>query len=369
MSVKNQKFDFGITALAGARIGVFRYLLKKYGVEKKYISKYRLSAFVSVISSFFGVFDGIVYYFKAKPANLKDPVFIIGHWRSGTTFLHNLMCTDPTVGFTTTYQSVFPNNIFAFQWLFKFFIKKLMPERRPIDNVLLGADFPQEDEFALNNEIPFSFYNWWYFPKKTEEIANEYLFGTSADPKDIINWKNNFRRFVIRSLMNTKGKRFVSKNPPHTARIKYLLGLYPNAKFIYIDRNPYEVIHSTFAFYKGVLPGIQLQDIDDEKLMKDIIWVYKGLYEKYEKDKFKIPSCNLMEIRYSDLTNDPKNIVKAIYSDLLKDDYSRISSSMDQFLGKQNHKLKEYNFGVDFLKNVNKHLSKIIEKQGYILKN
>jgi len=169
--------------------------------------------------------------------------------------------------------------------------------------------------------------------------------------------------------MNTKGKRFVSKNPPHTARIKYLLDLYPNAKFIYIDRNPYEVISSTFAFYKGVLPGIQLQNIDEEKLMQDILWVYKGLYEKYQKDKIKIPSENLLEIKYSDLIKNPKSTVKKIYKDLLKDDYSRTSSNVDHFLSNQNHKLKEYIFGDDFLKNVNKDLSVIIEKQGYILKN
>jgi hypothetical protein len=369
MSAKNQKFDFGITALAGARIGVFRYLLKKYGVEKKYRSKYRLSIFVSGISSFFGIFDRVVYFFKSKPSDLEDPVFIIGHWRSGTTFLHNLMCTDPNAGFATTYQSVFPNNIFAFQWFFKFFIKKLIPERRPVDNVILDVDFPQEDEFALNNEIPFSFYNWWYFPKKTRDIANEYLFGTTTNPKDIINWENNYRRFVIRSLINTEGKRFISKNPPHTARIEYLLDLYPHAKFIYIDRNPYEVIHSTFAFYKGVLPGIQLQDIDEGKIMQDILWVYKRLYEKYEKDKLKIPAGNLMEIKYVNLINDPKDIVKKIYKNLIKDDYSKISSNLDHFLGKQNHRLKEYNFKEDYLKNVNKDLANIIEKQGYSLKN
>jgi len=369
MSTKDQKFDFGITALAGARIGVFRFLSKKYGVEKEYRSKWRLSLLVSIISSFFGIFDRIAYYLKAKPTNLKDPVFIIGHWRSGTTFLHNLMCSDPHTGFTTTYQTIFPNNIFAFRWLFKFFIKKIMPERRPVDNVLLDADFPQEEEFALNNEIPFSFYNWWYFPKKTKDIADEYLFGNTASTKDVLDWKNNFKRFVMRSLMNTKGKRFVSKNPPHTARIKYLLDLYPNAKFIYIDRNPYEVIRSTFAFYKGVLPGIQLQDIDDEKLMKDIIWVYKGLYKKYQNDKIEIPPGNLIEIKYSDLLKDPRNIVKVIYNDLLKDSYTRIIPDLDRFLSNQNHKLKDYTYKDDFLKNINIHLSKIIEKQGYSLKN
>ena len=369
MSGNNKKFNFAITALAGARFGLYLALTNKYGVDKKYRTKWLLSGLVSLISSFFGLFDRMVYYFKDKPKNIKEPVFILGHWRSGTTLLHNLMCLDPDAGFTTTYQTVFPNNIFAFQWLFKFFIKKMMPKRRPVDNVLLDADFPQEEEFALNNEIPFSFYNWWFFPKRTRDIANEYLLGKTTDPKQVEDWKDNYNHFVKRSMLNTKGSRFVSKNPPNTARIEYILDLYPKARFIYIDRDPYEVIRSTFAFYKGVLPGIQLQDIDDEKLMQDILWVYKELYKKYEKDKVLIPPENLIEIGYSNLISHPKDIVENIYKDLLQDDFDRISPYLNSFLKEQNHILKDYTFTDDFLKKVNNQLSEIITKQGYRLKN
>lgn len=369
MSEKNQKFDFNITSLAGARFGVFLALSKKYGVEKKYRSKWLLSGLVSAISSIFSFFDQIVYFFKTKPTSLKEPVFILGHWRSGTTLLHNLVCEDPQAGYTTTYQTVFPNNIFAFQWLFKFFIKRLMPERRPVDNVILNADFPQEEEFAIGNEIPFSFYNWWFFPKNTKDIAYEYLLGNATDPKDLLRWKNNYKRFVMRSLLNTKGLRLISKNPPHTARVNYLLDLYPNAKFIYIHRDPYEVIRSTFAFYKGVLPGLQLQDIDDKSLLDDILWVYGKLYKKYEKDKINIPSGNFLEIKYLDLIDHPKKVVKHIYKDLLQDDFSRISSHLDEFVSNQNHKLKDYQFSSDFLKTVNTQISEIIEEQGYRVKS
>ena len=369
MLENNKKFEFAITALAGARFGLYRTLTKKYGVDKKYRTKYLLSGLVSMISSFFGLFDRMIYFFKAKPKIIKEPVFILGHWRSGTTLLHNLLCLDPQSGFSTTYQTIFPNNIFAFQWLFKFFIKRMMPKRRPVDNVLLDADFPQEEEFALNNEIPFSFYNWWFFPKKTRDIANEYLLGETSDPKEVKDWKNNYNRFVNRSMLNTKGLRFVSKNPPNTARIKYLLDLYPNARFIYIDRDPYEVIRSTFAFYKGVLPGIQLQDVNDEKLMQDILWVYKELHKKYEKEKALIPSDHLIEIGYSNLISHPKEIVQDIYKNLLQDDFNRISPYLNNFLKEQNHKLKVYKFTDAFLKKVNEQLSEVISKQGYKLRN
>lgn len=37
-----------------------------------------------------------------------DPVFILGHWRSGTTFVHNIFAQDDNFCYTTTYQTVFP---------------------------------------------------------------------------------------------------------------------------------------------------------------------------------------------------------------------------------------------------------------------
>lgn len=368
-SKDQQNFSFSITTLAGAKFSVFRFLSKKYGIEKKFKNKWKISGLVSVICTFFSVFDRFVYNLKSKPKNLKEPVFILGHWRSGTTLLHNLMCKDPEMGYTTTYQTIFPNNLFSFQWLFKLFMKKLMPDKRPVDNVSLHVDFPQEEEFALNNEIPFSFYNWWYFPKNTRAIANEYLFGKTSNNEDTENWKNNFKRFVNRCLINTNGIRFISKNPPHTARIPQLLELYPNAKFIYIHRNPYEVVRSTFAFYKSILPATQLQEIDEEVLFNDILWVYKEMIEKYEADKKSIPSENLIEIRYADLVNKPDKEIKDIYKNLLNDNYERLETNINEYLGGLNHKLKKYEYNSDFLAKVNKQLEEIIQLKGYEILN
>jgi hypothetical protein len=244
-------------------------------------------------------------------------------------------------------------------------MKSLMPDKRPVDNVKLNVDYPQEEEFALNNEIPFSFYNWWYFPKKTREIANQYLFAISTSKKEVENWKSNFKRFVFRCLINTNGIRFISKNPPHTARIPQLLDLYPNAKFIYIHRNPYEVIRSTIAFYKSILPATQLQDIDEATLISDILWVYKNLMLKYESDKELIPADNLIEITYANLVNKPDEEIKRIYKNLLNDDYMRIEKYVNEYVAGINHTLKDYKYNKDFLAQVNAELADIIVLKGY----
>jgi hypothetical protein len=364
---KGKSFDFGITTLMGARFSVLKYLLSKYGYDKKYQKKVIYSSLISLVVSLLAYADKIVFALKGKPKNLKDPVFVLGHWRSGTTFLHNLLCLDKDTAFCTTYQTVFPNNLFAFQWFFKPIMKMAMPSHRPVDNVELNPNYPQEEEFALNNEIPFSFYNWWYFPKKTRAIADEYLLDKTTSQKDWDLWSKNFKRFVQRCILNTNGRRFISKNPPHTARIPQLLKLYPNAKFIFIHRNPYEVVRSTNSFYKSILEGIKLQDIEDEQLLDDILEVYRSLIEKYYEDSNLIPEKNRFEVRYGDLVNDPKHIIKSIYQDLLQDDFTRVEKPLTAFVEGLSHQLKEYKYQPEFIEKVNAALGEIIKKQDYDL--
>lgn len=370
MAEQKRNFNFGITVLAGARYTHFKQLSKEYGVEKKYKTKWRTSLIVSLISSFFSIFDQYFFSKKTLPIKIKDPIFILGHWRSGTTFLHNLMCLDPQMSFTTTYQSIFPNNLFFFQNLFKFFMKILMPKKRPVDNVLLNADYPQEEEFALTNAYGKSFYNWWYFPKSIRKIAEKQLLGKNLTFEENELWKVNFKHYVSRTMAHSKTNRYISKNPPHTARIPQLLALYPNAKFIYIHRNPYEVIQSTFAFYKSILPGIQLQDINDKTLLDAIIWVYKNLIHKYEIDKNEIPKGNLLEVTYKNLIEDPKTVIQTIYEQLLKEDFTHIQSKTHDFIKeKKAHVLKKYLFEPDYLSLVNSELSDIIKLKGYEVLN
>lgn len=363
--MKEKKFGFPVVTLIGAKVSVFLRVTFKYGIERKYFFKWLLSLIVSVISTILSLFDRLVYSLKSPLKNQKPPVFIIGHWRSGTTLLHNLMCLDPEAGYTTTFHSVFPNNIFAFKWLFKGVMRMIIPDKRPVDNVKLDVDYPQEEEFALNNEIPFSFYNWWYFPKNTKEIAAQYLLNETTSPQDWNMWLKNYPRFVDRCIRNTNGSRFISKNPPHTARIPQLLKLYPNAKFVFIHRNPYEVVQSTYAFYKSVLTGTQLQDIDTNVVFQDILNVYRDMIGKYEMDKKLISKENLKELSYKQLTEHPKEVITQLYTDLLQDDYERIKQPLKAYLDKQSHKLKTYEFQPEFVQSVNEKLSEIIEKQGY----
>jgi hypothetical protein len=84
---------------------------------------------------------------KVDPA----PIFVLGHWRSGTTFLHDLLACDPAHGYPTTYQCFFPNHFLLTGGAVRKWFNVFLPKRRPMDNVPVGVDRPNEDEFAFAN--------------------------------------------------------------------------------------------------------------------------------------------------------------------------------------------------------------------------
>ena len=139
-------------------------------IEGKYYLKTFLTSIVVVISSLFQWYEKIYFNIRCKRYKLKaDPIFIIGHWRTGTTFLHNLLSKDLQMGYVTTYQTVFPNNLKS-KFLFKTIMRSLTPEKRPGDNVRLNVAFPQEEEFALCNLTEASYYHFFYFPDDNSNV-------------------------------------------------------------------------------------------------------------------------------------------------------------------------------------------------------
>src|SRR3954451_4793994 len=86
---------------------------------------------------------------KLDRVPVPAPLFIVGHWRTGTTLLHELLILDERHSFPTTYQCLDPNHFLLTERLARRWLGFLLPKRRPVDNMVLGWDRPQEDEFAL----------------------------------------------------------------------------------------------------------------------------------------------------------------------------------------------------------------------------
>jgi len=294
-------------------------LIFKYGVSLKYFFRILAIIVICIIGIPFRTYEYWRYKKKVKKFPMTDtPIFIIGHWRSGTTHLHNIICQDPKMGYVTTFQSVFPENVLPGfgRWLFKSFMKLLIPTSRKGDNVKLGVEYPQEEEFVLGRNHHNSFYDMWYFPRKTMYFFDGYLHGEGATPKSKANFRHDYYRMIKKAAINLNRSWFISKNPPNTARIPALLEIFPNAKFIHICRNPVMVLLSTRHFFSKIMPPLQMQTISDEDRNALVYELYKKTMDSYFKDSALIPKGNLVEVRFEDFDKDQVGTIKRVYEEL-----------------------------------------------------
>src|SRR5438874_1695167 len=63
------------------------------------------------------------------------PLFIVGHWRTGTTLLHELLTLDARHTFPNTYECLEPNHFLLTEGLITRWLGFLMPRQRPMDNM------------------------------------------------------------------------------------------------------------------------------------------------------------------------------------------------------------------------------------------
>ncbi len=337
MTKRKRKFPIAFSSLATSPFPLLIKWCISYGISPKYVFRFFISSFVSLVAEPFRIVENLAYNRKLKAVSLPtSPIFILGHWRSGTTLLHNLLCQDDQFAFITTYQSVFPNQFFTGRWLFKKMMKALMPAERPVDHVRLSADFPQEEGFALCSCNSYSFYLFWYFPRLWLKFYEKFVSCSSSSPQEISKFNRNYKKLIAQSLLDQGRQQFISKNPANTGRIKQLLQIFPGAKFIYIYRNPLMVFQSTLKYFDAVMESLQMQKYDSAELTEMIFNLYERLIHDYEDQKNLIPAGHLIEMRYEDFTEKPLDTLKKIYATLEVDHFEKALPSFTSYMNTQN---------------------------------
>ncbi len=311
-----QSFRLYLPPAVGYNFPLLMKLLHRHGVDRGYLGRALVISLISLIGVPFRIYEKLAFDNRADRVRLEEPpVFILGHWRSGTTFLHNLLCEDPDAAFVTTYQSVFPDQTLAAgsRFIFRNIMKMLIPINRKGDNVKLGTDYPQEEEFALAARHPASFYFFWYFPELIMPYYDKFLTFEHSKANARDDFMADYRRVIGKAMIHSGKTRFLSKNPVNTGRIPMLLEMFPDARFIYIHRNPVEVILSTRNFFEKMTPGLTLHKVDYQEVNKDIYTLYDRLMKRYLDTRAMVPAGNLVEIGYDDLIADPLKKIGDIY--------------------------------------------------------
>lgn len=333
-------FSFPNQPLIGSDLKNFWTILKDndYQVNTKYLAR---SCYVGLLNhtftSFFSKIEKYLYAEKIAEVRITEPpIFIIGHWRSGTTLLHYLMSKDTQLGFVNNAQSFFPNYMFHNNNpIINSLIGLHLPKKRPMDNVLMDMDLPQEEEFALGNISNQSCYHWWTFPNRMKEYFEKYVLLQNLDIDEYHKFQQTYLRLLKKIQLINKSKRLLIKNPANTGRIPFLLELFPNAQFIYLERDPIEVYHSTVKLHTKLMERFAFQSFDKKEIEQNTIQFHNQLFHKYEVDKQLIPTKNLIELDYQSLIKNPLKTTAFVYETLQIKGFQKAFPAFQNFVDSQ----------------------------------
>lgn len=324
-----------LSPLSGSSLRLFFRLLRTYHVDRQHYPKVVFTFLLLLVATPFQWIDRLFFARRIGHYRLEEPpLFILGHWRSGTTLLHNLLALDPAAGFVTTYHAVFPHNLKS-AWLFGTFMRIFMPRHRPGDQLELAVHLPQEDEYALSNLTHRSYYHFFYFPWAYEDFYDRYVRFAKLSQAERENWRNVYRNLVVRAAIDRGGKRMVLKNPINTGRIPMLLEIFPDARFVFLVRNPVEVYLSSVKFFTQLFPTLNLGDFSRAQIREMVLNTCEKLLRDYLAHHRLIPKKNLLEIRYEQLLADPLHQLARIYDAFGMRGYQQIAPSFSSYLDSQ----------------------------------
>ncbi|NIL97006.1 MAG: sulfotransferase [Planctomycetales bacterium] len=265
----------------------------------------------------------------------QSPIFVLGHWRSGTTFLHELLVLDDRHSCATTYECFSPNDFLSTGKFITRWFGFVMPKRRPMDNMAAGWERPQEDEFALLNMGIPSIYETLAFPDHGPQNLDSLDFANFS-AQEIRRWQDGWMWF-LRRVNFRDPRRLVLKSPPHMARIPTLLKLFPDAKFIHIFRNPYDVFASSVRLWQALCQTQSLQSLKPQDWDELVLTLFERLYEAFERDRDSIPAGNFCEVRYEDLVANPLEQIERIYTQLQLDGFADARAAIQRHLKAVGH--------------------------------
>jgi hypothetical protein len=245
------------------------------------------------------------------------PVFVLGYFRSGTTFLQNLLAVDPSLR-SPSWPQVLAPQTFVLGWvLLRCLFLPLLPLTRLNAVVRVGARLPAEDDFALNNMGGMSVLAGRAVLPRRQAFFNRFHDLDALSPDEFSRWRSHQFAFVQKLALVAGGRRLLLKSPSHTARVRYLLELFPGAKFVHISRSPEVVFRSNLLLARELQRAFALQPPLPEDEQEEIITSeYLATEMHYLADRARIPAADLAEVRLQDLTADPVGEMKRIYREV-----------------------------------------------------
>lgn len=278
-----------------------------------------------------GLLADEVLFARYRGQGVREPVFIVGSYRSGTTFLHRLLAKDSRT-FTTMrlWEILFAPSIVSRQvgralsaldrWLGGPVGGLLAQwetgwqEEFTAHSISFGS--PEEDEYLLLHI--WSTMTVWLYAGLLDEMAPYVRFDARMSPRQRQRIMGFYARCVQRHLHahhhgSSDARHYLSKSPPFTAKIGSIYETFPDAKVILLVRSPLSVVPSFISFVERswkIIGGPVGEEVAREKLCGLIDHWYSDPLEQLAQ----APQGSFAVVRYDDLVRHPARAVTELYA-------------------------------------------------------
>jgi omega-hydroxy-beta-dihydromenaquinone-9 sulfotransferase len=316
-------------------------------------------------NSFLGLLQSAIYGARLRDTIIEhDPIFVLGHWRSGTTHLHELLALDDRFAYPS-FECFAPHHcLLTDNSLYRSSFSWLVPRKRVMDNMAVGFDRPQEDELALVALGAPSPY--WSLAYPGETKGQIYLTLRDASECEREKWMAVFQRFLRLLTYRHRGKPLILKSPAHTARLTMLARMFPKARFIHIVRDPYAVFASTMHLWRKNQQISALTPTEPAALEASVLRGLRAMYDGFEAASAALQPGLFHQVHYEDLVREPLTTLEQCYHAIGLGEFSVVRPRLSDYLANlRDYRTNEYALSSPGKAAVNEAWGTIFRKWGY----
>ncbi len=342
---------------------IYRIILKVFGFRLRPLGTFVLLQLHRVINASTRTLDHVLHpEFRNK--KIDRPIFILGNPRGGTTFVHRFLLNTQRLCAFELWEMLFP--AVSARKIFGGIVHKfapLSPARYHSSEAHETSlrDVETDDAMAFFHFVDGGFL-WSYFlawedrwPSAQTKSYFELDNAPEIETKNLFEYLEGCWR---RNMIAKQSDRFIVKSSITTLRVKTLLKRYPDAKIIYVVRDPLETIPSGMSLLTGVLEqsydmfnSAKPEDLSRylENLYQGSVYMYRAFHESLKNGD--IPAENVKIVRYpslmSDFENTMKGLVEFLEIDPAPEFYEKVARQLEkQKSYKSKHKYSLQKFGL-----------------------
>lgn len=261
----------------------------------------------------------------AAQAIHPEPIFVLGHPRTGTTLLQNILCQDPALAHVDTFQAGFPSAFLLLHRL-RWALEWLIDDTRPMDAMPLSFATPAEDEIATHalsgGASPYACLPFMADFRDPLRYATFEEEGTEPEREA---WTAAFLYFLKKVTLAAAGGRptpsprpLVIKSPVHVGRLPLLKSLFPRARFVFVHRHPWAVFRSNAVLAQEYFTYCYLGTPTRDQITDYILEQHALLYGVYlrEREGLQAARGRAAEVAFAELEADPVGTLRRVYVEL-----------------------------------------------------